>query len=72
MCNKYPGTLVCAVLLFGALSGMAGCGGMSSKSIPTEETTVSDAVDDTVAEYDMEGIYRERMPGGQKADRDSV
>ena len=59
MCNKYPGTLVCAVLLFGALSGMAGCGGMSSKSIPTEETTVSDAVDDTVAEYDWEGQNQE-------------
>lgn len=58
MHNKSLGILSCMVLGVGLLLGLTGCGGMSSKSIQTEEIIVPD-VDDTTAEYDVEGQKQE-------------
>ncbi len=50
MHNKSFRILSCMVLVIGVLLGLAGCGGMPSKSIQTEETIVPD-VDDTMPFY---------------------
>ena len=51
MCNKNLKILSCMVLVTGALSGLAGCSCMPSKTIRTEEKTIASDVDDTTTEY---------------------
>ncbi|NBK92116.1 hypothetical protein D5278_09030 [bacterium 1XD21-13] len=58
MYNKNLRILSGMALAAGVLLGLAGCGGMPSKSIQTEEIIVPD-VDDTTAEYDAQGQKQE-------------
>lgn len=48
------------VLATGALLGLAGCSCMPSKSIQTEEKTITSAVDDTTTECDADGQDQKR------------
>ena len=59
------------VFVTSVLSGLAGCGNMSSQSIQTEEQTIAADVDATTAQYDTEGQNQETERNfdaeGQKA-----
>lgn len=47
--------VICLVLVTGGLLGLEGCSSISSESTQTKETATVPKVDDTTAEWDVEG-----------------
>lgn len=63
ICNKNFRILSCIVLVTSALSGLTGCGAMSSESIRTGEKATALDVDATTAESDAERKNKETEAG---------
>lgn len=71
--KRIIGLCMCSMIFVTiVLSGLAGCGSMSSQSIQTEEETIVADVDATTAQYDTEGQNQETERNfdaeGQKAE----